>query len=309
MVAMEVAKWAAITQLTSAQHGLVTVPQAGAVGVDYREIEWAVERGLLKPSRHGVLVAAGAPTTEIQPLAAACLTVPQPSAASHFSAAWIHGLGVSPSSVELTAFGHRPKLAGVRVHLSDRWAPADLVVVGPIVVTSVARTLLEVAAHIEPPFFRRLVADALMRKRCRRTELLECHGRIGGKHLRGNRVITEVLMSLDEDDERVQSHLELRYLRAFRDHGLPPPVLQYQVVLEGRVFVLDFAWPEEMVAAEVNGFGPHAASRIPWDQDQNRDNILRTHGWDVYKGTSQLSPDDVAGRIRRALHERRTSAG
>jgi very-short-patch-repair endonuclease len=63
------------------------------------------------------------------------------------------------------------------------------------------------------------------------------------------------------------------------DGGLPPPVLQHEVVgLQGCIWRLDFGWPELRVAAEYDGVdwrsGPYACLR-----DRRRSAALQDVGW------------------------------
>jgi hypothetical protein len=56
-----------------------------------------------------------------------------------------------------------------------------------------------------------------------------------------------------------ESPMESEARLVMLDGGLPPPVLQYEIVdLNGRVWRLDFAWPEYRVAAEYDGVDWHS---------------------------------------------------
>ncbi|WP_369807325.1 endonuclease domain-containing protein [Mycobacterium sp. 852002-51057_SCH5723018] len=65
------------------------------------------------------------------------------------------------------------------------------------------------------------------------------------------------------------------------DGGLPPPILQYEVVdLQGRTWRLDFAWPEARVAAEYDGVDWHAGPEA-FLRDRRRSAALQALGWSI----------------------------
>jgi hypothetical protein len=83
---------------------------------------------------------------------------------------------------------------------------------------------------------------------------------------------------------------------------LPPPVAQFQVLLDGRRAArVDFAWPEKKVALEYDGLW-HAESG-QFARDRERLNRLREAGWTVVFVTAADLHDPVKliARIARAL--------
>ena len=62
---------------------------------------------------------------------------------------------------------------------------------------------------------------------------------LGPVHGRG-----ELRTILDDIEGGSRSELERRFHRLIRRHNLPRPIANYRVVLEGRVFYLDNAWPD-----------------------------------------------------------------
>jgi very-short-patch-repair endonuclease len=81
------------------------------------------------------------------------------------------------------------------------------------------------------------------------------------------------------------------------DGGLPPPVLQYEIVgPQGYTWRLDFAWPELRVAAEYDGVewhsGPDAFLR-----DRRRSSALQELGWLIVP----IIAEDVRYRPRQLI--------
>jgi hypothetical protein len=79
------------------------------------------------------------------------------------------------------------------------------------------------------------------------------------------------------------------------NHGLPPPVKQFEVRAGGRLLGrADFAWPEFRLLVEIDGYEFHRG----WDafvSDRRRQNGLELVGWTVLRYTARIS---TGGRIR-----------
>jgi very-short-patch-repair endonuclease len=97
---------------------------------------------------------------------------------------------------------------------------------------------------------------------------------------------------------------------AMIDGGLPPPMLQYEIIDgNGELRRVDFAWPEERVAVEYDGMdwhsGPDAMRR-----DRRRQVALQDVGWIVipivFEDVRYRAWDFVA-RIDRQLRSARAA--
>lgn len=131
-----------------------------------------------------------------------------------------------------------------------RLDPDEIVVVAGVRVTSVARTVLDVARSL--PFDAALVvADAaLHRHLVTREELAIASDR--AERRRGTPGASRVLAFADPGSMSVG---ETRSRIALRDAGLPAPVLQWPVVTGAGVVLgeVDFAWPGLRTVAEFDG--------------------------------------------------------
>lgn len=98
------------------------------------------------------------------------------------------------------------------------------------------------------------------------------------------------------------------YLGLF-DAGLPLPECQYPIVgLDGReIYRLDFAWPEQRVVLEYDGYAAHLG-RAHFDEVRAAD--LRRRGWTVIRATADdlRDPSRVVAQIRSALSARGVAA-
>ena len=69
------------------------------------------------------------------------------------------------------------------------------------------------------------------------------------------------------------------------------------------IYRIDFAYPEQMVAIEADGWAYHS-DRISWSADQVRANVLTVRGWRVLRFTEHdvsHRPDWVIDSIAGAL--------
>jgi very-short-patch-repair endonuclease len=78
--------------------------------------------------------------------------------------------------------------------------------------------------------------------------------------------------------------------RRLRDEPVPAPVRQHVVVLFGRTYRLEFAWPEIRLALECNGEAYHAFQR-----DNERWRHLGASGWRVVPVTRRDVTRDWRG--------------
>lgn len=101
----------------------------------------------------------------------------------------------------------------------------------------------------------------------------------------GAGVLRVLLDKRSEGDDLAESVLEARMLRLCRNEGLPQPVCQHRVHdgprLVGRI---DFAYPADRVAIEVDGYESHA-SLDAFRHDRARQNELVALGWTVLRFT------------------------
>jgi hypothetical protein len=108
----------------------------------------------------------------------------------------------------------------------------------------------------------------------------------------GRRGIVKVRALLACADPRAESPMESEARLVMIDGGLPTPVLQHQIVdSRGKLRRLDFAWPDEMVAAEYDSdawhSGPEALRR-----DREKLAAVQDLGWTVVP----IIADDVRRR-------------
>ena len=212
---------------------------------------------------------------------------------SHTSAAWVWSLiDTEPKRIHLTLPGRRSSLPGVRVHHSRQIDRAER---GGFPVTSVARTLLDIAGMLPFRQVRRALAEAEYRKVL---EPAEIHA-ITGSGRRGSRALRLALAKHLPELAETVSVLEERFLELCELAALPLP----QVNRRAGLMRVDAIWRNELLAVEVDGGDSHAGLG-QMKRDRERELALRARGFQVVRYTwEQVTrrPDDVVDDLRRLL--------
>lgn len=174
---------------------------------------------------------------------------------SHRSAAALHGLipeGAGLPHVTVTRRGTRPARRGVRVHRPRSLAADEVGEADGIPVTSVARTLLDLAETES----RRLLGRALEQaERLRVFDRGEIEAVIARGFGRRGLGPLRAALAVFDGDPGTRSELERRFLGLCRASGLPAPMVT--CVVAG--FEVDFAWPGLVV--DWTGTSSTAAAR------------------------------------------------
>jgi very-short-patch-repair endonuclease len=192
------------------------------------------------------------------------------------AAAFLYGLGWSsaPPPPEVLARTER-LVEGVRVRRSRGSSLDDAFVLRGIPVTSVPRTLVDLAGGLSAADLARACHEAGVRYRTAPADVEAVLDRRptsrGAKQLR--RVLHgEVAVSL--------SALESRFLRLLRARGLPMPDTNR---LAGSKRV-DCRWPAHRLTVELDSYRYHS-SRHAWEQDRLRDREARARGDQILRFT------------------------
>jgi hypothetical protein len=230
---------------------------------------------------------------------------------SHGSAAVLHGLpiwSVPLSTVQVTRErtygGRREQRVHVRVARLD---PDEIEVIDGIAVTTVARTVVDLARAL--PFEAAVaVGDGALAD-----DLTDPHKLADALRRSARRPwCARARRALSFVDGRAESVGESRSRVALARLGLPAPELQWEVrdasdVIIGRT---DFGWPGRGVVGEFDGRAKYGRLLRPGEEpadavyrEKLREDALRAEGLIVVRWTWQDldSFDAVAGRIHRAL--------
>jgi hypothetical protein len=160
---------------------------------------------------------------------------------------------------------------GLVVHRREG-APLTLVAGRPA--TAPAWTAIEVARSLRRPRALATLDAALRGGTCKRDDLDRAISRQAGR--RGVVTVRELLpLAAPEAESPMESEARLVMING----GLPSPVLQYEIVdTNGKIWRLDFAWPEHRVAAEYDGVDWHSGPDA-FFRDRRRSAALQDLGW------------------------------
>ncbi|MBV9143473.1 MAG: DUF559 domain-containing protein [Pseudonocardiales bacterium] len=170
-------------------------------------------------------------------------------------------------------------------------------------VTSVARTLADLATSLERLRAVWAIDDALRRRLCLKAEVLAVI-----KRWRGGAGCVSARERLDEADGVAESILETAGRLVLRDRGVPLPIPQHELRSPNGTLVarLDGAYLREKVALEYDGADPHGLPEAVF-RDRWRQNGLPELGWTVLRFTwwdVMRDPDGVAAIVQRTLLRR-----
>jgi very-short-patch-repair endonuclease len=270
-----------LERIAAAQHGLFTTEQAYLCGLTLSALRNAVARGWLRSVRRSVYAFTGRPPSRWEPILAAWLAAGPGAIISHWSAAAIHGFwGVTGLAPELMLPGQGGRrMNGVRIHRFGALLPEDVVQLGQVQVTSPIRTLLDLTGSTSEYLLARMLDEGAVARLWRAEQIVERLDSAGGEH-RLNTPRLRHLLELRLDEASPDSLLEQRVIRVIKPR-LPAFVVHHRIALQGRTVELDVAWPEYLLAAEIDGRHVRVASRTKFDSDRLRSNLLEMHGWRV----------------------------
>ncbi|SIQ57548.1 hypothetical protein CAFEA_08175 [Corynebacterium afermentans subsp. afermentans] len=179
---------ATLEMVASDQWGIVTTAQAGREGVERLQLSRLAEKGDLDRARHGVYLLPSHQAGPQDEIRAAWLALEPmkfiderwedewPVVVSHESAARIHDIGrlIPPKFTFSTGGTKQTRQQGIRIYTRRTLTDVDIVSVDGLPVTSVARTVGDLAEQkIERGYLADLVADALRKENVRIDDLAE----------------------------------------------------------------------------------------------------------------------------------------
>lgn len=293
---------AKLATLAGRQHGVVARAQLREIGLESGAIGRRLRAGRLHRLHPGVYAVGHRVLTREGRWLAAVLACGAGAALSHRSAAALWEIGsYSGEWIEVTLPRKSRSLPGIRRHFA-RLQADEVTVHEGIPVTSVPRTIFDLAANHRPELVESALREAEFRRlfdRLSLPQLLDRHPRAGGA-----KVVRECLARLQEDPEgRIRSSLEERFLPFVDRHRLPRPRFNAWIEAGGRWHQVDCLWPAQRQVAEMDGWGGHGTRRA-FREDRARDRRLRVAGYGVTRLTwDQLDdePEEVARDLRGLL--------
>jgi very-short-patch-repair endonuclease len=205
---------------------------------------------------------------------------------SHRDAAVLWDLRQSHSAyidVTVPSRNGRRRQHGIRLHRTSRLRPEEVTVRDGIPVTTVARTLLDLADVLQKQALKRVIAEAeylnLFDLTALNAVVENNPGRRGAK----------LMAAAGARRHRTRSKLEQRFLGLLERNGVEEP--QSGVWIEG--YEADFAWTRAGLVVELDGLAAHS-TRAALNADRLRDRRLWKAGFRTMRLTDEALDDERA---------------
>jgi hypothetical protein len=318
---------ARLARLAARQHGIVSRNQLLTLGLDADQISYRIEVGRLHRLYRGVYAVGHVHLTQRGRWLAAVVACRGQgghggqggqgghgghgghggqSVLSHRAAGSLHGiLRSAPSNPIDVIATRRHQLRGVRCHGVRGLHPDDITIVDAIPVTTVHRSLLDLAEVMHPLRLFDALELSIRLQRFDLTEMDAMMARNPGRH--GLKPLQTQLARLTGTPAWLDSLLEAEFLFGLRQHPDLPEPLTHQVVHGEPV---DFYWPAHRLVVEVDGDRYHS---LPRDRLENtrRDRKLTLAGYLVLRVSElelKTEPERVFADLRALLAGRAPSA-
>jgi very-short-patch-repair endonuclease len=228
-------------------------------------------------------VATGVPSDDHQTLLAATLSTGAvtsgPSAAALLR--WL----AFPAEPYLLARRGARTLTHVGVHYTDSLPASDVAMVDGIPATRPARTLIELAAVLPRERFEDVVDTAIVSRVVTLDQLEKRARELRAPRRAGCAVVLDVVATRHPELARARNEMEAKVLRELDRRRVPRPRVNHVVDLRGETRIVDFAWPDQRIALELDGLLPHSLRRV-FEDDRIRRNLFTAEGWQMYHVTA-----------------------
>lgn len=289
-----------IAQIAAGQHGNITRQQLIGLGLGRDAVKYRVRTGRLFRVHRGVYAVGRRPVLPLERAAAAVLACGPRSVLSHGSAMTLWGFWKhwdEPFDVMLAA-DRRPR--GIRIHRCSKLRQRDITRHHGIRVTSVPRTILDVAPRLKGRRLPRLINDV---RRARLLTLDDLAAIVAHNPTHpGARLLRP---HLDNPQNPTRSDGEDDFPAFCRRHGLPTPIMN--AIVHG--VEVDAYFPAERLIVELDGW-PYHRDRVTFESDRDRDATMLSHGIPTVRITYdrfEHEPEREATRLHTILRQRRAA--
>ena len=286
------------------QLGLFTAEQGNDAGLTKRTRKVLLDAGLIERVRRGVYASSAVRPTYEQAVLSAALAIGEHAFASHETAAWLWQLptpGDEPPPIELTTLlERRARVPGVRVHRSGKLLDQDTMTRDLVRLTSPERTIFDLSSRFTTEQLGAMADDALRRRLTTTYRLAALLTRLGPAPGRSPSKVRLMLDRRVPGVEDRESILEDFVFDALRRYGLPLPVPQHWVRLQGTRRRIDLCYTEQHIAIEALGFDVRRM-RTKFDDEALRGNELQLAGYQLLQFTSGFTDRMIAEQVAAAL--------
>jgi hypothetical protein len=285
--------------LAERQYGVISRTQLVELGLSKSAIDRRIRAGRLHLLHSGVYALGHRIVPREGRWLAAVLRVGEGAVLSHRSAAELWGIrrGAGDEKIGISVPRSARSSPGIKRH-HVQLAPDEATLRRRIPVTTLARTLFDVAALLSEESFEATLREAEYLHRFPLESLEHLQERHPGR--RGATTIKACLQRLGRGPRgRTRSRLEVRFAALLAHTDLPKPELNALLDLAGLKIEADCLWRNQQLIAELDGgraHGTHAA----FETDRERDRRLQVAGWRVIRVTWRQLDDP--GSLLEDLH-------
>ncbi|HVV91153.1 MAG TPA: type IV toxin-antitoxin system AbiEi family antitoxin domain-containing protein [Solirubrobacterales bacterium] len=283
-------------ELARRQHGVVSIRQLEQLlGYSRVAVKRLVDSGRLYRIHHGVYAVGHTNLSLRAECLAAMLAVGPGALLSYHSAGWLWGLWWgSPKPIHVTATvpRHHPTPKGLTRHRARNIVDEDRAVVDGIPVTSVARTLLDLAWKLTGDQLARALSRAEDLGLLDLAELQAVIERNRGHH--GAKRLHHAL-AIYEPPAYTRSEFERRFVALLVRSGLPRPATGWNEVGHE----LDVYWPDRRFGIELDAFETHG-TRDAFERDHERDLDFALAGIETIRVSERQfrrEPNEIAAKV------------
>jgi very-short-patch-repair endonuclease len=282
----------------------VLVAQLLTAGLNHSGIARRVAKGSLHRVGPGLYAVVHAALSREAQLLAAVFMAGKGAALSHLAAAELwKAIRRRASLIDVVVPARRRTPKGVRVHQTRSLHRRDLTTRHRIPVTSFPRTLVDLSDVLTPHQLTNVIHEGAFHGHFSEPATRDAMARANGRH---KLIVLEQALHLHAiGSAGTKSGPEDAFLALAQQRDLPGPLVN--VHLEG--VEVDFHWPDQLVAVEVDGPG-HGRPRSR-REDALKDRALSAAGYQVLRFTEiQVAeqPDWVAHLVKEAASTPRTRA-
>jgi very-short-patch-repair endonuclease len=287
-----------IGALARRQHGVASRAQLTALGLGEDAIDDRLSTGRLHRLHRGVYAVGPIGVSREGRWMAAVLAGGAGAVLSHRSAAALWGVRRDDGCLEVAVPRKTRSRPAMRQH-NTRFRADEVTVRKRIPVTTLARTLFDVAAALRPEALEAVLRESEYLHRFRLAELERLLERYPGR--RGTATIKTCLRRLGRGPKgRTRSKLEERFALLLTESDLSPPSLNTILDLDGFKIEADCLWRDQRLIVELDGGDAHR-TRAAFESDRERDRRLQAAGWRVIRVTWHQFDDRAT--LLRDLHQ------
>jgi len=290
-----VAPDACIGALADAQLGIVTRAELNNLGVTDAAILRRVRNGRLRQLHRGVFAVGHVALSDHARWLAASRSVVEGVLTGQAAANTHRIRDRNVRAIEVLSPRAARARQGLQVRLSRSLPSRDIVTRFGIRVTSVERTIFELACTVDAESLAHVMYQAKYRRVFDEGRMREVMGRLRGRH--EHSTVAAAFHLYVTGSAGARSRAERRLLKRMRAARLAVPRLNTHVhTLEGDIEV-DFHWPDRRLCIELDG--PHHDLPAQRRKDRERDKALREMGYRVVRIRVEEFDADGAGVVAR----------